>query len=379
MFAAPTRDQGKKIFWNDLKALVPPWAMVGKPRESELTIKLINGAEISVVGMDKPERIEGRPLDWICCDEYGNMKATAWAENIRPALSTIGRPGRAWLTGVPEGRNHYYKLALKAQEPDAASKGWGYFHWKSSEICDPDEIAAARAEMDPLVYDQEYNASFLNFEGRAYYPFDRSIHAARRLEYDPKLPLIFCFDFNTSPGVAAVLQEQVDPIIGPFTAVIGEVWIPSNSNTPAVCRKLVADWSHHTGEVHLYGDASGGAKVTSATEGSDWELVRRELRPAFPERIRYKVKNKNPPERVRVNAVNARLMTADGKIHLLVDPIKAPHVILDFEGVTLLEGGSGEIDKHADDDRTHMLDGVGYYVEVKFPLQDRGVTIEEIF
>jgi hypothetical protein len=47
-------------------------------------------------------------------------------------------------------------------------------------------------------------------------------------------------------------------------------------------------------------------------------------------------------ERVRLNAVNSRLKSAAGDIRLMVDPVKAPHVVKDFEGVRLLEGGSGE-------------------------------------
>jgi hypothetical protein len=35
-------------------------------------IKLVNGAEIWVIGLDKPERIEGKPWDWGILDEYGN-------------------------------------------------------------------------------------------------------------------------------------------------------------------------------------------------------------------------------------------------------------------------------------------------------------------
>ena len=69
-------------------------------------IRLINGAQIWVVGLDRPERIEGSPWDGGVLDEYGNMRANAWPEHIRPALSD--RAGWCDFTGVPEGRNHYY-------------------------------------------------------------------------------------------------------------------------------------------------------------------------------------------------------------------------------------------------------------------------------
>src|SRR3954471_3761289 len=52
--AAPTREQSKNIWWSDLKALVPKYLLGGPIRESDLTIRLVTGAEIVVVGLDRP-------------------------------------------------------------------------------------------------------------------------------------------------------------------------------------------------------------------------------------------------------------------------------------------------------------------------------------
>jgi hypothetical protein len=360
--AAPTRDQAKRIYWSDLKALVPKQVRTGV-MESELTIRLINGASISVVGMDKPDRIEGRPLDGIVLDEYGNMRPNVWSENVRPALSTPDRLGWAWLIGVPEGRNHYFELATNAPgQPE-----WDVFSWPSSDILPESEIEAARRELDQLTFQQEYEASFLDFAGRAYYAFDRRVHAAEELPYDGRRPIAMCFDFNVEPGIAVVCQEHEHPVHGWVTCVIGEVWIPRNSNTPAVCRRLALDWGEHEGEVHVYGDATGGARGTAKVHGSDWDLVKAELRPVFGERLRMRVPRSNPAERARVNAMNSRLRTADDAIHMLVDPVDCPHVVEDLEGVTLLEGGSGEIDKKRAPKLTHLTDALGYYVQRAHP------------
>ena len=40
------------------------------------------------------------------------------------------------------------------------------------------------------------------------------------------------------------------------------------------------------------------------------------------------------------------------EVRLMVDPSRAPKTVKDFEGVTLLQGGSGEIDKGANPDLT---------------------------
>lgn len=388
---APTRDQAKRLFWEDLKALCRGF-MSGAPSESDLCISLVTGAQIWVVGLDKPERVEGSPWDGGLLDEYGNMRPEVWSLHLRPALSD--RMGWCDFLGVPEGRNHYYEMDVRAMalmaEFGAASE-WGHYHWPSSDILPPEEIAAARRDLDELSFQQEYEGSFVNFEGRCYYPFSRDKHCAP-LKYNPSKPLAICLDFNVAPGIAAVCQEQelpnqlervmvngkatealkldhagkAVPIVG--TGIIGEVHIPRNSNTPAVCRKLIADWGKHQGQVILYGDSTGGASGSAKVMGSDWDLVKAELGSHFKDRFIMRVKPSNPKERARVNAVNSRLLNGAGEIHLMVDGHKCPNVVKDFEGVALLAGGSGEIDKKADPTITHLTDGIGYYIDREFPI-----------
>lgn len=368
---APTRDQAKRIWWDDLKMLTPPDAMAKAPSESDLTIYYRSGSQLVVVGMDKPERIEGVPWDGGVLDEYGNMKQSAWGEHVRPALSD--RRGWCWFIGVPEGRNHYYELDKYAKsgiDPD-----WDSFHWLSADILPPEEIESAKRDLDELTYLQEYEASFISFEGRCYYSFDERYNTAK-VKYNPKAPLIICLDFNVAPGVAVVCQEKTRfdrdgvPVIGDsITCVIGEVYIERNSNTILVCNRLIKDWGKHLGNIFVYGDASGGAKGSAKVQGSDWELVKKILNPHFgADRMYYKIKNANPYERERINAVNSRCKSMDGTVRLYLDPRKAPKTLIDFEGVPLIKGGSGEIDKKANPKLSHLTDGLGYYIEYEFPV-----------
>jgi hypothetical protein len=395
--AAPTRDQAKRIFWSDLKLLTPRRYLASKPSESDLMIEYITGAQIWVIGMDKPQRLEGPPWDGGVLDEYANMRESAWGANVRPALSD--RMGWCDLIGVPEGRNHYYKTDREARAQMKAlgrESEWGSYSWPSSDILPPSEIESAKRDLDKLTYQQEYEASWISFEGRTYYPFMEDTHCAP-LKYDPRAPLIFTFDFNVDPGVAAVIQEQALPgqfeeirspagiiarqqVVG--TGVIGEVWIERNSNTPAVCRKLIADWGregkNHQGRVICYGDATGGARGTAKVEGSDWELIEKVLRPEFKTKLTINVKDSNPKERSRINAVNSRIQSVAGVRRLMVDGRAAPHVVQDFEGVMNLKGGSGEIDKKKSPMLSHISDSIGYYVEYEFPTVSQQVQRVEI-
>ena len=378
--SAPTRDQAKRIYWKDLKRMSPK-ALVRFISESHLTIGYINNAEIHVLGMDKPERVEGTPWDGGVLDEYANMKKETWYEHVRPALSD--RLGWCDFIGVPEGRNHYYDLYKEAQAQlmDAIKNGtvpeWNAFWWKSADILPASEIAAAKRDLDELTYQQEYEASFVNFSGRAYYNFVDKSHCAR-LDYNPKADLDFCFDFNVAPGVAVVVQEQWLPTSTKEETygdgIIGEVYIPQNSNTIRVCNKLIQDWGEHEGKIYCYGDYTGGSRGSAAVQGSDWQLIKEKLWSHFgAERVIFRV-SPNPRERDRINSVNSRLLTLSGHINCMVDPVRAKYTVKDFEGVTLIEGGTGEIDKSKNPELTHITDAYGYRVWKKYPVKKRYVS-----
>lgn len=378
---APVHHQAKRIFWRDFKDIIPKW-MISDISNGELYIKLKNDTHLLVAGMDAPSRFEGIRVKGVLLDEFGNMKQSVWSENIRPMLAETH--GWSAKIGVPEGRNHYFKMYERAQTKRFRDRGWGVFHWKSSEVLPAEEIEAAKEDLDPLTFRQEFEADFVEFTGRAYYQFQRETHAVDALKYNPALPLILCFDFNESPGVCAYLQEQTHDDKGvkvrsPFTAVIGETWIKQDSKTTKVCERILRDFhpqhgkiGRHQGFVYCYGDSTGGAGGSAKIEGSDWTLVGKTLRPIFGKKLVFKYPRSNPNERPRINAVNSRLMSTTGRIGLLVDPNNAPHVCDDFEGVRTKDDGSGELDKKKDPMLTHISDAIGYYVAEKFPAREAG-------
>jgi len=392
VFAAPTWMQAKRLFCRDVKAMIPRWAYAGQdPRravsESELSIRLATGAEIVVAGLDRPERVEGSPIDHVVIDEYGNCRESVWGEHVRPCLSE--RNGSADLIGCPEGRNHFWRMATTAQEQQVERPDlWGFFAWPSVDILPPEEIAIAKAELDARTFSQEYEASFLDISGRVYYSFQREIHAAERLPYDPKSPLFVGFDFNVSPGVAVFVQEREYTGDNPralygstIAAVVDEIWIGQDSNTPRICQEIIRRYSGHESTIELHGDASGGSRHTSQVDGSDWDLVRKHLVPVFGERIgsrdqlRWRVPYTNPAVRARINSLNSKLESADGMVHLLVDP-GCKHVIRDLEGVTWNNDGT-DADKKTAPMLTHISDALGYLVHERWPLAERLTVISQ--
>lgn len=365
--AAPTRDQAKRIYWSDLKLMVPRDLMSRPPIETELSIHILNGSQIHVLGMDKPERVEGTPWDHGVLDEIGNMKPQTWPEHVRPALAD--RNGTCDFIGVPEGRNHYYDLWRLAQEDDTGT--WAGFHWISADILSEEEIRQAKKDLDKLTYQQEFEGSFVSFAGQAYYNFDERIHSGSWSKYyNSKRDLILCFDFNESPGVASIIQElkRKDILGKTLTTCIDEVYIKQNSNTIRVCDKILENYSEHQGDVYCYGDSTGGAGGSAKIKGSDWDLVKQVLYPVFGNRLKFRVPKANPRERVRINSVNSRLLNIYNEVFLVVDHNKCPNTIRDFEGTRVIEGGSGEIDKKRDPLLSHITDAIGYYIAKEYPI-----------
>jgi len=382
-FCAPTLMQAVDIYWRDLIDLVPRACIVGEPHVTERRIDLISGAELRVIGMDKPHRIEGSPQDVIVGDEFQDWRPEALAATLLPCVSTPDRPGMLYLCGKPKlGKAHFKRLWDKAL---AGESEFVPYTWPSTDIWSAEQVALMRREMDPLLFALEIECRWVAAEGQAYYAFRRDVHAREPVAdlYDPGKPLLACFDFNVSPGVAAIGQEIVLPaawlarrpeLDERVTAWIGQVHIPDNSTTRAVCRRIAADWGQrHKGDVLLYGDSTGGARGSAKENGTDWQIIQEELRRTFGTRVKLRVK-RNPLERDRVNAVNARLRTADDRVHMLVDPRRAAAIADDLEAVQLLKGGSGELDKDATPEHSHMCFAAGTMVKT-----DRGpVAIERM-
>lgn len=387
IYAAPTFAQAKRIIWDSLKALVPRWALRKKPSETELTMHFVTGARLFVGGMDRPERFEGIPIDGAVLDEFADMKPSAWTSSLRPALSTDGRPpGWAMFIGRPRGKNHFWKLHEEALKLD----DWDTFYpWPSWLILKPEEIAAARRDLDDRSFRQEYGGEFLADAGRAYYQF--GAWNLRSLQYDPTRELLLAFDFNVAPGVAIVAQDYDLPVdlidcrrcgtlmpgrsgercricrvTLPFetvTAVIDEVYLEDNSNTRKVCMRLIEKWAGiHRGGIVCYGDETGGARKSSS-ERSDWQTIEDYLSREWPV-FRLDLPSVNPVERDRVVVTNSRLRNAADVSRVFIDQARAPHLVEDLDQTQLDD--NGDLDEGPEKLRTHMSDALGYLLFQRF-------------
>ena len=368
---APTHAQVKKIFWDDLKLLTLSSQHLKQPSESELKIFMPNGTEIHLMGLDKPERIEG--VNWTGggIDEIADIKEKAVNENIMPALDTEdptrdGYLAWCWFLGVPDGLNHYYDMCMKAESgktPDAK-----VFHWKSAEILSDKVIRAAKSRMSLKQFKQEYEASFETAAGRIYEDYSSDNHTSRTIQ--PHEQLLWMHDQNYTPLSSAIGVRDGDDIY-----LLDEIVLTSAISKQSALEFVSKYKDHKNKNVLLYGDPAGraGEKHGHASDYTDIEDVLRSNGWEFTRRV----KKKHPAIKDRQNAVRAKIRTADDNISLFVNPSMAEWCDKGLSTVQLQEGSTFQEDQK--NQYQHITTAIGYMIDYEFPVDIMAFNIDVTF
>jgi len=357
--AAPTRDQAKKIWWNDLKKLTFSSTHIKKPSESNLIIFLPNGSEIHVLGLDVPARIEGSFWSGGVIDEIADIKADAWEVNIRPSLDTFN-PSRpdykawCWLIGVPDGLNQYYDLceyANTSNDPD-----WRVYTWFSSDILPKETIDSAKRSMSIKQYRQEYEASFETASGRIYDDYSPDNYTTETIKSHEQL--LWYHDFNYTPMSNGIGVRRGDNIY-----MLDEIIL-----TSAVARQSAMEFidkfkDHDNKNVIIYGDPAGraGEKHGHASDYTDMEDVLRMNKWTFTRRV----KRKAPAIKDRQNAVRAKIKNASGEVSLFVNPNKCPYT---HKGLATVQFKKGSSFLEEETDYQHITTAFGYMIDYEFAI-----------
>jgi len=128
------------------------------------------------------------------------------------------------------------------------------------------------------------------------------------------------------------------------------------------------------------GGLSSGSGGSAKVMGSDWDLLLQRFRNVSGWEVISMVPDSNPEERSRVNAMNSAWMSTDDIVGMAVDPVHCPQIVEDSEGTSVIDGGSGEIDKDAKrhPERTHMTDAMGYHVARAHPIVEDETWTEQL-
>jgi len=366
--AAPTYAQVKKIYWQDLKKLALTALPGFKVSESELIITFPQGAELHLIGLDKPNRIEGIPWDGGIIDEAAYIKKEAWVTSIAPALDTKDptKPGKkawCWIIGKPDGLNWYYELykyALSKGDPE-----WEAFTWKSIEVLDEATIDAAKRRMSGKQFRQEYEASFETVSGRIYEDYSSDNYTDETIKSHEEI-CYFC-DFNFTPmshGIGVVRDDSV--------YVLDEIILQSAVGEHNALEFVERYKEHKNKRIRLYGDQSGrnGEKHSIDSEYITMERVFKE----HGWTVDRRVQSKNPSIKDSQNAVRALIKNAEGIRRLFVNPVKASWMDSGLATVTVKQGSSFlEDDKN---DKQHITTALRYFINYEWPIEDGIIDLD---
>jgi hypothetical protein len=338
----PTYRQGKTTTWKLLRAVFRNYD--AQVNESELLVRLPNGAEIAIKGAEQENNLRGAGLNMVCMEEYSYIKPHVWEEIIYPMLTTTN--GDALFIGTPNGYDHLYDAYLKGQSNDPEWKSWQYTTLDGGFVPE-EEIKKAKSMMDERAFKTEFLASFETTGNRAAYNFDRSIHVKKAEQISSNI--FWSMDFNIL-GSVCLACEYTDGTIHFFD----EIRLP-NSNTQMMANEMkkVAPY------IPVYPDATGSARSTTSNR-SDHQILR-------DNGFRVISKKANPSVIDRLNALNRMLKDANGKVRMTIDP-KCTNLIKDLEQTQ--RTNDGRIDKR-DEKRSHFLDACSYYIAYKHSLINR--------
>lgn len=369
---APTREMAKDLFWDHLKARVKELRWKCKIDETGLRIvRASNMAAIKLMSGEKPDRLRGRSLHWVGLDEYDTMEPF-FDEVIRPSLVDTG--GGALIAGTPKGRKHMYRLFQDVPRMD------GWRRWQYRTIDNPyipvAEIEHARRQLDDRTFRQEFEADFVEYLGRAYCYHDADSHCVDR-SFDPGFPVAVCLDFNLNPCVWEIGQNIAMPAVGDYTYIIDEI-ADRETNIWRMCATLktrleaiLGTSGVRTHPVRFYGDYTSSKRRDVSAVASSWEIIRQQFAGYNAE---YRLQP-NPHIVDRVNAVNARMRSADGVVRFGYHS-RCKQLKLDFEMVdmALLESEA----KSSAGDLTHATDAVGYMISLEYPLLPKPSFVQHV-
>lgn len=365
-YVLPTFAQAKKVAWYPILSMIPSdWIAKGGINRTELSITLINGAKLYILGADKPQRMEGVQADTVMIDESSDQRPGLFSKTVLPMLNH--RNGRCYRLGVPKrhgiGRSEFREFYNRGVKCEG---GVASFHWKTSEILTEEQLRQAKENTDPVDWDEQYEAIWQDVGSSVYYNF-RTGNVADWVKYDPTLPICVGCDFNVDPMCWTLSHYKNEKIY-----TFDEVFL-RDTNTAKTMDHLHEKYMQHTAGWKFYGDASGRARHTNATR-SDYLIIKNDAR--FGEKKVF-FPHKNPHIRDRFASMNLAFLNAAGEINMFISP-ECKHLINDFNAISYEEGTS-EIEDYDGTDLKHMSDAQGYFVHSVRPIRLENTCAPEVW
>jgi hypothetical protein len=132
-----------------------------RSNQNERRMELKNGGSLEMWSLEGGNAGRSRKYKRVIIDEAAMVPnlMKRWTEDIRPTLTDY--KGDAWFLSTPKGRNDFYQLWLRGQDP--LENQWASWQMPtvSNPLIDPKEVADAGKDLPERSFWQEYYAEFL--------------------------------------------------------------------------------------------------------------------------------------------------------------------------------------------------------------------------
>lgn len=305
-------------------------------------IRVMGGGKLDVWSFDNPDSGRGRKYHLVQIDECekGINFEKAWKQSIRPTLTDY--QGSAWFYSTPQFGRTFFKELFRYPERLDDWRSWKFTTYDNPHI-NPDEVDAAKQELDPLTFACEYLADDVDLSNRPFaYCFSKERHI-RHSSYESGHYLYLSFDFNVDP-ITCVSSQYINGEI----RFLKEFRL-SNSNIYELCRNIKTIYPNSA--LMVTGDASGQARsALTAGNINYYTVIKQELGIGSGH---MKVPTVNPA------ISDSQVLTNSILQHhpVFFDPSMV-YTIDDLVYVEVDEHGN--IDKAKNKHRSHLLDTVRY-------------------
>ncbi len=346
-YVAPTFKMAREIVWSKLKEILYSFNWIDSVNESNLQITIRKtGSKISLKGCENYDSLRGSGLDFLILDEFADIDEKAWTEVLRASVADT--KGDVLMCGSPKGFGNWaYRMYLKGQEDSE----WDSFQFTTLQggMVSAEEIEQAKQDIDIRTFRQEFEGTFENYAGAVYYNF-HAVENVKEKKIDWLKPLHIGLDFNVDPMSASVAQIDKDII-----HFVDEIVIYS-SNTDEMVEEIRNRYGSKQ-KIFVYPDPACRQRKTSAGGRTDLTILQNAG-------FNVKCKLKHSPIRDRINAVNSRLKSADGKRYIFVSP--SCKIMIKGLQRQIYKENTNIPDKEEGFD--HMNDSIGYLIEIVKPL-----------
>lgn len=169
-----------------------PKPLRNNPASGDLYVRYPWGAEVWGKSSHRKETLVSEELDCVLLTEAALQEEETWEKYLRPTLST--RKGESIWGYTPDaGGLWLYELELKA----AGRPDWHIFTgaaWDSPHF-DPKEIEAAKRDLSPDAFDEQYGGEWRFYTGRVH-KYQPSVHLVDPFPIPASWPIYSATDFG---------------------------------------------------------------------------------------------------------------------------------------------------------------------------------------